>query len=421
MANKIQLRRDTSSNWTSSNPTLSQGELGHETNTGKLKVGDGSTAWNSLGYVDTTYSVGDGGLTQNNFTDADHSKLDGIETSANNYSHPNHSGEVTSTGDGATVIADNVVDEANLKVSNAPTDGYFLQAQSGNTGGLTWAAASGGGGGSPDLFDENYDGTSGKPTATGTNSVSIGRSNSSGTDSLAAAIATNSSSYGALGANSIAIGKNAKADYGLAIATTGASGTAPYISASGGMGIGNNVRVSATYGLGFGNILTVDKSNSMAIGGRLRTRAKGQFVYGNIIDSSLANGDVQGSNYVLYTAVTDTTPTTLKTTWATSSASTDNQIIAATDTAVTFDGIVTALQNGAQSWSSWKIQGILVNDNGSMYLSGSSVTTITNNSGYTLALSADSTNKALSITFTGYSNYNIRVVANVRTAEVTYA
>ena len=63
------------------------------------------------------------------------------------YTHPNHSGEVTSTGDGATVIADNVVDEANLKVSNTPTDGYVLTAQSGNTGGLTWAASSGGGGG----------------------------------------------------------------------------------------------------------------------------------------------------------------------------------------------------------------------------------------------------------------------------------
>ena len=47
-------------------------------------------------------------------TVADKSKLDGIATSANNYSHPNHTGDVTSTGDGATVIANNVVTLAKL-------------------------------------------------------------------------------------------------------------------------------------------------------------------------------------------------------------------------------------------------------------------------------------------------------------------
>jgi hypothetical protein len=55
------------------------------------------------------------------------------------YTHPNHSGEVTSTADGAQVIASNVVDEDNLKISNAGTNGQYLQKQSGNTGGLTWA------------------------------------------------------------------------------------------------------------------------------------------------------------------------------------------------------------------------------------------------------------------------------------------
>jgi len=60
------------------------------------------------------------------------------------YTHPNHSGEVTSTADGAQVIADNIVDEANLKISNSPTNGYALTAQSGNTGGLTWAEIGGG-------------------------------------------------------------------------------------------------------------------------------------------------------------------------------------------------------------------------------------------------------------------------------------
>ena len=75
------------------------------------------------------------------------------------YTHPNHSGEVTSTGDGATVIADNVVDEANLKVSNSPTNGYALTAQSGNTGGLTWAEISASPGGSNTQLQYNNSGS----------------------------------------------------------------------------------------------------------------------------------------------------------------------------------------------------------------------------------------------------------------------
>lgn len=43
-------RRDTAANWTAANPTLLAGELGYESDTGKWKVGDGSTVWNSLGY-----------------------------------------------------------------------------------------------------------------------------------------------------------------------------------------------------------------------------------------------------------------------------------------------------------------------------------------------------------------------------------
>lgn len=50
MADIIQLRRDTAANWTSENPTLANGEVGYETDTGKFKFGDGSTAWTSLGY-----------------------------------------------------------------------------------------------------------------------------------------------------------------------------------------------------------------------------------------------------------------------------------------------------------------------------------------------------------------------------------
>jgi len=50
MSTRIRFRRDTAANWTSSNPTLTTGELGYETNTGKFKIGDNATAWTSLAY-----------------------------------------------------------------------------------------------------------------------------------------------------------------------------------------------------------------------------------------------------------------------------------------------------------------------------------------------------------------------------------
>lgn len=60
---KIQLRRDTSSNWTSEDPVLLAGEMGFETNTSKFKFGDGSTAWSSLPYyqsADAVHAISDG-------------------------------------------------------------------------------------------------------------------------------------------------------------------------------------------------------------------------------------------------------------------------------------------------------------------------------------------------------------------------
>lgn len=50
MAIKLQIRRGTASNWTSSNPTLESGEIGFETDTGNVKIGDGTNLWNDLAY-----------------------------------------------------------------------------------------------------------------------------------------------------------------------------------------------------------------------------------------------------------------------------------------------------------------------------------------------------------------------------------
>jgi hypothetical protein len=47
---RLQVRRGSASTWTSTNPTLSAGEIGYETDTGLFKIGDGTTAWTSLSY-----------------------------------------------------------------------------------------------------------------------------------------------------------------------------------------------------------------------------------------------------------------------------------------------------------------------------------------------------------------------------------
>ena len=48
---RIQVRRGTAADWTAANPTLAAGEVGFDTTSNKMKVGDGSTAWSSLAYI----------------------------------------------------------------------------------------------------------------------------------------------------------------------------------------------------------------------------------------------------------------------------------------------------------------------------------------------------------------------------------
>ena len=77
MANRIQIRRDTAANWTRVNPILSDGEPGLETDTNKVKYGDGTTAWASLDYAS---GGGGGGNTLTNDTKTVSLGSDGILT-----------------------------------------------------------------------------------------------------------------------------------------------------------------------------------------------------------------------------------------------------------------------------------------------------------------------------------------------------
>ena len=259
---------------------------------------------------------------------------------------------------------------------------------------------------------------------TGSYATAISRAYASGADSFAAAISTNSSSYGATGANSVAIGPFAKATGTEAIALSGG-----YAQGVKSISIGSSSHATSTYGCAVGYDTTAVGS-ALALG----TTANAQAAYSTAIHRSKAEqqgkiafsgiffgaiGDAQGGSFVLVADTTDATATVLTSNNGT--ASSTNQIVAASDTCITFDGTITAMQNGAQAYASWKIEGLLVNDGGTTSLVNSATTVISNADGWGMALSADNTNNALAITCTGEASHNIRWVANIRTTEVTYA
>lgn len=296
--------------------------------------------------------------------------------------------------------------------------------------------------------------------AAGTYAVALAQSYASGTNSFAAGITDNTNSYGATGANSIAIGKLCKATNtgGVAIgesntvsgdinasAIGGKSNSASgyYAIASGGQ---SNSVTGARSGIVAGSSNTVSGSNSVILGGSSNT-ASGQhcFIFGQSSTASenyaiatgyyskaavkakiahsagnfAALGDAQSGQFVLRADTTDATATVLTTN--NSTAATDNQIVAASDTCIAFHGTLVAMQNGAQSFAGFRLEGLLVNDGGTTTLPSGVVNTFQNSSSWTVALSADDTNEALAITVTGEASHNIRWVANISTSEVTYA
>lgn len=78
----LQIRRDTAANWTSKNPILREGEYGLETDTKLIKIGDGSTNWIHLPYLnklnDSYFQQDSSGAIT--FTQAFLAQLEALET-----------------------------------------------------------------------------------------------------------------------------------------------------------------------------------------------------------------------------------------------------------------------------------------------------------------------------------------------------
>jgi len=258
---------------------------------------------------------------------------------------------------------------------------------------------------------------------TGQGAMALGGSYASGMDSFAAAGLSTTGTYGAIGANSIAIGTIAKASgsdcialgrntvasdyYGIAI---GASS-----SASNGFVTAGNVAI--------GQQAYANAIGAVAIGWRAFASIKGKFAFANNTWDNNPDGSVQTGLFVLRRATTDSTATRLTT--DNSAPGADDQIILPNNSAYAFSGTVVARQQAAGGTASaaWKVEGLIRREANaaSTVLVASTVTAIDNTPGWTLALSADTTNGGLAVTATGAAATNIRWVATIQTSELTYA
>jgi hypothetical protein len=277
----------------------------------------------------------------------------------------------------------------------------------------------------------NNGGGTGSVTATNVGAMALGGSYASGVCSFAAAIGNNTSTYGATGGYyPIAIGYHAKAQCTYAIAIGAASvafaNSAIAIglnatSGSAGVAIGKCAYTHLNCGIAIGLSANSGTVRSVAIGAGANSQVRGKYAYSAY--ASVSNGDSQTGTTILVATTTNATATVMTTN--NTGAGTDTLVNLPNNTAYAFTGIVVARQQAAGGTASaaWSVSGLIRREGtaSTTTLVASTVTAISNVPSWTLALSADTTNGALAVTFTGAASTNIYCVATIQTSECTYA
>jgi hypothetical protein len=185
---------------------------------------------------------------------------------------------------------------------------------------------------------------------------------------------------------------------------------------------------SGTYSCIVGGYQHISSGDSSAVmGGVLGTTRSitGNHVFpacNNPIGSG-ANGTNQTALLILGRQTTDATATVLTSNLA--AATTTNQVILPNNSAYTFRGEIVSGVTGGGNSKSWTIEGLIKRgaNAASTTLVGSTVTSSYADAGastWTIALTADTTNGGLAVTFTGQASTTIRTVCRINTVEMTY-
>jgi len=145
MAATIQLRRGTAAQWTASNPVLAAGEPAFESDTGKFKIGNGSSAWTALAYAGGSNEFDTSIIFEGSSVDAFETTLTVTNPTADRtITLPDATTTVVGT-DTTQTLTNKTLSGATLTGTltaggSAGTNGFYLQT----TGsGVQWAAVSG--------------------------------------------------------------------------------------------------------------------------------------------------------------------------------------------------------------------------------------------------------------------------------------
>ena len=272
----------------------------------------------------------------------------------------------------------------------------------------------------------NNSGATPSVAITGAGAMALGGSYASGTDSFAAAITDNTSSYGATANNAVAFGYlgRASGQYARALGASFGLASGNYSGVFG--GATNEATASRAATLG-GENNTASGEVSAVIGGRYgSTRSTIGKIVSAASDSPIAAtlGISQLAMIVLGRQTTNATATVLAS--DSNAAATTNQITLPNNSAYYFRGEIIAGVTGGGNTKGWFIEGVIKRGANAAATSIVGTATVTSNyadagaSAWAVAVAADTTLGCLKITVTGQASTTIRWVAQVRTTEMTY-